>query len=177
MEATKGLNDLFVYKRWVLSLTLVLTVFIILLSDVRYDVLAMLKLEFAQSQQYFFQVVNDYNYPDALLKIYIYFDFAFIIAFSGLFYFSIDLISKLRYPKNKLGIPMLGLLPGTLDVIEDVLMLQMLHQDGISNFAFDLFRIVVALKWLVVFPCSAAAIIILLYPFSKTIRRKLHSEI
>ena len=153
------------YSYWLAALTAVFTVFILLLSDTRYSVPAMVKLEFAQTQHYFFSVQRAYNYSDELLATYIYMDFVFIVAFSALFCFSLLVLMAIRKKRIEPWHLVLCCLPGMLDITEDLLMLKMFHDDGISENLFNTFIAVALSKWILVLPCIGMALAVLFYPF------------
>ncbi|HEX8561537.1 MAG TPA: hypothetical protein VF676_01035 [Flavobacterium sp.] len=153
------------YRYWLVAFSAVSTIFIVLLSDTRYSVLAMLKLEFAQTQQYFFSVQRAYNYSDQLLTLYMYFDFAFIVAFGVLFCLSAVVLADIRNKRSRPWYSILCCLPGFLDIIEDLLMLKMFHNDGVREGLFNTFIVVALSKWILVLPCIGIALGVLLYPF------------
>jgi hypothetical protein len=159
------------WKHWFLSLLSVLTMSIVMLSGPRYNVFAMLKLEFAKSQHDFFVTQNKYNYSDDLLTIYLYLDFLFIVTFSALFCMSLRLLLELAEIRGKNYFLLLCLIPGFFDVIEDLLMLYMIHYDGISKLGFSTFVGVVVLKWVTVIPCILMSLAVLVYQMAVRISK------
>ncbi len=96
------------------------------------------------------------------------YDFAFIITYSVLFYFSYRVFqSSMRIPVNRVLI-LICLVPGVLDIIENVLLLNLLNQSD-SNWLFNAFWVVVRAKWTFVIPFVLINFTILIYYLIKFI--------
>ncbi|HEU0136791.1 MAG TPA: hypothetical protein VFQ50_05830 [Flavobacterium sp.] len=159
------------WRHWTASLTAVFAISIVMMSGPKYNVFAMLKLEFSKTQRAFFDVIQDYGYSDKLLNIYLYLDFVFIVTFSALFCMSLRLIFELMELRGKNSYMLLCLVPGILDVIEDVLMLYMINNDGISDMGFSVFVGVATLKWTTVIPFILMSLVVLIYQISVRISK------
>jgi hypothetical protein len=145
---------------WWASLAAMAVIFGALLYDPRYDVVAMLALEFAPTQEAFFATIADSGYTKAFLEKCIYIDYAFIVAFTSLFYFSI-IIFAAEYNKKISYQRLFVLVPGLLDVIEDTIMLHMVRHGEVSGLTYNLQMTMVYSKWVLVIPCSILAIMAL----------------
>ena len=162
------------WKHWFASLTAVFVMSVVMMSGPRYNVFAMLKLEFAKSQRQFFDVISFYNYPDALLRTYLMLDFLFIITFTALFFFSLRLIFELAEVRGTKYL-LLCMIPGAFDIAEDILMWYMIENDGISDIGFSTFVTVAVIKWMTVIPFIMISLVVLLYQISIRISKIYHT--
>ncbi len=126
-------------------------VFFTMASDPQYDVLAMLKLEFARNDAHFLAVMQEYGYSEEWLEMMIYMDFAFLVTFSAIFYFSLKLLMAAGKVKRRSFLGLFCLLPGLLDVVENILMLQIINHGWLGE-QFQHFINVVWMKWIIVIP-------------------------
>ena len=143
---------------WWAGLAAVVVIFAVLLSDPRYNVITMLKLEFASSQEAFFNTIAASGYTKAFLEKCLYIDYAFIVAFTSLFYCSTFVLSAKYDKKLSFYHRSFVLLPGLLDVIENVIMLHMIRHGAVSGLTYNLQMIMVYSKWVIVIPCCILAI-------------------
>jgi hypothetical protein len=152
---------------WWASLAAVILIFGVLLSDPRYNVVTMLELEFAPTQEAFFATIADSGYTEAFLEKCIYIDYAFIVAFTSLFYFSILIVGAKYNKKLSFYHRLFVFFPGLLDVFEDTIMLDMVRHGAVSKLIYTLQMIMVYSKWLLVIPCSIV-VVMALYSVART---------
>ena len=163
----KPVPNLSIY--WWMSLAAMIIIFIVLLLDTRYNVATMLELEFAPTQGAFFATMIDNAYTKAFLEKCIYIDYAFIVAFTSLFCFSIIILRTNYGKKLSFYHRSLMLLPGVLDVCENTIMLLMVRHGGVSKLTYHLQMIIVYSKWVLVIPCTILAVRVLLLEANRII--------
>jgi hypothetical protein len=153
----KSLSNL---QAWWSSLAAMVVIFGALLSDIRYNVVTMLELEFAPTQESFFATIKDSGYTKPFLEKCIYIDYGFIVAFTSVFYFSF-IILRAKYKDFFFYRRSFMFFPGLLDVVENTIMLHMVRHGEVGELTYNLQMIIVYSKWVLVIPCSILAIRVL----------------
>ncbi len=147
------------WKHWLVSLIL----FIILaglLSSEAFHVYNLLKIQFVPSKT-FFDIELTQIKIDVLLNN-LCLDFAFIIAYSFLFYYSFKVFFELLNINNKNSLLLIFFIPGIFDAIENLLTIAMINGKDVS---FTLYYCVVRIKWFLFIPNIIIVLVILCFQF------------
>ncbi len=146
-------------------------VFAIMASDPKYNVAAMLQLEFAHNDAHFFDIMSEYDFTADWLEMMIYLDFAFLVTFTALFYFSLKVLMAAGKVRRRSFLGLFCLVPGALDVIENILMIQIIQHGGLQD-KFQYFSNVVWMKWIIVVPFIILTIIAARHLFLRLFKKQ-----
>ena len=136
----KKLNDF--QKFWWLGLAPTVVSMMVLGGAACFKVDNLLQIEFASDFKTFKELIAPYD--KALLINNHYFDFFFILCYTVLFVLSLKLISLALDFHFKKSLYLLCLLPGLLDVLENVLFLGLIEN---CTYYFSVYFWTVRLKW------------------------------
>jgi hypothetical protein len=143
---------------WTISFVLFLAVGLAMLLIPEIRVGNLLEIEFAPNMEALKNQITDPQKLESNTMV----DFLFILAYTCLFYCSGRIIyDLLQFKTHKLLF--LLFLPGVFDILENILLLQMLHAPQINCFTFCKFYYAVRLKWLFVVPGAITVLLVLLY--------------
>lgn len=146
------------WKHWLISLGL--TVFLIFIMTKLHSVAVrnLLEIEFASNAETFRNLILKVDN----LETNTFIDFLFMIAYTGLFYFSGRVVyDLLQFSSRKLLFVLF--FPLIFDVIENLLLLQMLDKTPSEYLNFSIFYYSVRLKWLFAIPGVIVFIVVLIY--------------
>ena len=146
---------------WGLSLTAVLLVGVAMTQFAALEVHNLIQIEFAKTADELAQLLQPYSNTTVLYYNTLT-DFIFIITYTLLFYYSGRILCDLLEFTRTRWLLLL-LLPASLDVAENLLLLEMLSTVPHDYSSFCFFYWAVRLKWLLVIPGMLLALVVLLF--------------
>lgn len=146
------------WKHWLISLGLTTFLAFIMTKIPSVAVGNLLEIEFASDAEALRSLMLLVNN----LETNTYVDFLFMIAYTGLFYFSGRVVyDLLQFSSRKLLFILF--FPIIFDLIENLLLLQMLDKSPADYLSFTTFYYAVRLKWLFAIPGVIVFLVVLIY--------------
>lgn len=125
----------------------------------------LLEIELSDSLTEFSKLVEKLHFSQSNLLNNTFVDFFFIICYSFLFHSSSKIfLLSVQYPLDS-RIHLLSLLPGLIDVIENIALLGLLSDSFYTKGNFEVFFWAVRLKWLTLIPFLLTTLVIAVYHF------------
>jgi|GEM_PF-2919415 len=170
---TEGPNGRLLVRTWLSGLMLLSFFGLLLLLDVRYDAWQMVRIELASSPLRLLHIIAENAYERRFLQKCLYLDFGFLTGFTMVFVASARLISLDRTISRNL-LSALAILPGLLDMAENVLLLFMLQGESYMFGLFTYYRLSALTKFILVLPATVMACVVLGKLISRALRKMQH---
>lgn len=165
------------WKHWTVSLVAFLVLAYVMIQVPYFAVPNLITIEFAPDAEALYLLLTNTQHPvpstlyptsstlhptPCTLLANTYLDFAFMLAYTALFYFSGRVVyDLLQFHTRKLLFILF--LPLFFDVIENLLLLQMLGKAPKDYFSFGTFYYAVRLKWFFAVPGTIVTLLVLFY--------------
>ena len=164
-----------IVRAWLFGLLLLCVSGLLLLLDPEYRVWQMLRIELASSATHLMHIIAENEYDKPFLQKCLYLDFAFLTGFTIIFIASALLISDKGTPSRKLLLA-LAVLPGLLDLAENILLLRMLDNESQMFALFPYYNISAIAKFILVVPAVVMACLVMSLLIRNALRKKKSPE-